>query len=58
MMSAVCLAEGNFGMGMNLTIFENLSTTVSIVVLPSDGGSPVMKSTEISDQGRCGTGKG
>ena len=31
---------------------------VSMTVLPSDGGNPVMKSTAICDQGRLGMGKG
>lgn len=36
--SAVSLAEGIFGNGMNRTILEKWSTTVSTAVLPSEGG--------------------
>jgi hypothetical protein len=39
------------GRGIKWVALENLSTTVRIVVLPSDGGSPVTKSRDIWDQG-------
>ena len=48
---AVSLAEGNLGRGMKWAALENLST-VRMMVLPSDGGSPVTKSREIWDQGQ------
>ncbi len=56
--SAVSLAEGNLGMATKWTILENLLTIVRMVVLPSERGSPVTKSREMSDQGRLGTGRG
>jgi hypothetical protein len=46
---ATFLAEGNLGRGMKWVALENLSTTVRIVVLGSDGGSPVTKSSDIWD---------
>ena len=49
---AISLVESNLGRGMKWAAFENLSTTVRMVVLPSDGGSPVTKSREIWDQER------
>lgn len=55
---AVSKAEGNFGRGIKWTNLENLSMMVRTAVLPSDGGSPVTKSTATCDQGRGGMGKG
>ncbi len=56
--SAVSLAVGNLGKGMNRPALENLSTTTMMVVLPWDGGSPVIKSTERWDQGLQGIERG
>lgn len=42
--SAVSLAEGNLGSGINLHALENQSTTTRMVEFPWDVGSPVMKS--------------
>ena len=56
--SAVSLADGGLGKAIKCVILENLSTTVRTVVLPLDSGSPVTKSTEMSDQGRLGVGSG
>lgn len=39
-------AEGSLGRVMKCTLLENLSITVRMVVLPSNGGNPVMKSNE------------
>ncbi len=49
--SAVSRAEGYFGKRTKLTDLENLSMMVSMVVLSSEGGKPVTKSTEMCDQG-------
>lgn len=54
----VCLAVGNLGSGINLAALENLFTITIIVVLPRDGGSPVMKSIDNWDHGHLGMGKG
>ncbi len=56
--SAVSLAVGSLGWGINRTALENLSTTTRIVVLPCDSGSPVIKSMERWDQGLCGMESG
>lgn len=56
--SAVSLAAGNLGMGTKCIILENIPTTVSNMVLPSEWGSPAMKSKVMSDQGRWGTSRG
>lgn len=56
--SAVSLALGNLGMGMKWIILENISTTVSTMVVPSEWGSPAMKSKVMSDQGHWGTSRG
>jgi hypothetical protein len=48
----VSLAEGNLGMGRKCAALENQSTTVSMVVLSSDGGRPLTKSNNIWDHGR------
>ncbi len=56
--SAVSLAEGNFGRGMNRAALENRSKTTWMTVLPWDGGSPVTKSRERCDHGLRGTGNG
>lgn len=50
--------KGNLSMAKKWTIFENRSTTVRMVVFPSEGGRPVTKSTEMWDHGRVGVGKG
>jgi hypothetical protein len=44
--------------GMKWAYFENLSTTVSMTLLPCTLGSASMKSTDMSDQIREGTGMG
>jgi hypothetical protein len=49
---AISFAEGTLGSGMKWVALENLFTTVRIVVLPPDGGRPVMKSRDIWDQVR------
>lgn len=49
---AVSLVEGSLGRRTKLTILETLPTTVKTVVLPSEGGKPVIKSRVMSDQGR------
>ncbi len=56
--SAVSLAEGNLGRGINRAAFENQSTTTRMTVLPWEGGSPVTKSRERCDHGLWGMGKG
>ncbi len=56
--SAVSLAEGNLGRGINHAAFENRSTTTRMTVLPWEGGSPVMKSRERCDHGLWGMVKG
>lgn len=50
--SAVSLTESNFGRGIKRDILENLSTTVKTVVIASDGGKPLTKSSKMSDQGQ------
>ena len=55
MTSAASLADGSFGNAIKRTIFEKRSTTVRTVV---ETGSPVTKSTEISDHGLDGMGSG
>ena len=52
---AVSLAEGSLGRGMKWTDLENRSTTVRIVVLLSDRGRPVIKSSDTWDHGLLGT---
>lgn len=54
---SVSLVEESLGRGTKWTIIENLSTTVRMTVLPNETGWPVTKSTDMSDQGRLGTGK-
>ena len=56
MTSAVSLADGSFGNAIKRTIFEKRSTTVRTVVFPWETGSPVTKSTEMSDHGLDGMG--
>lgn len=56
--SAVSLAVGNLGKGMNLAALKNLSIMTIMTVLPWDGGSPVMKSMERCDQDLLGIGRG
>ncbi len=56
--SAVSLAVGSLGWGINRAALENLSTMTRIVVLPCDSGSPVIKSMERWDQGLCGMESG
>lgn len=56
--SAVSLALGNLGMGMKCIGLENVSATVSTMVLPLERVSPAMKSKVMSDQGHWGTGRG
>ena len=53
---AVSAAEDRFGRVTICTALEKLSTTVSIVSLPSDGGNAVMKSRAMWGHGRSGTG--
>lgn len=50
--SAISLTDGSLGRGTKCDILENLSTTVRIVVLPSDKGRAVTKSKDMSDQSR------
>lgn len=50
--SVMVMADGNFSRGMKCAIFEKRSTTVKIVVLPLEGGSPVTKSIDMRDHGR------
>lgn len=52
MSSAVSLAVGSLGRGMKWADLEKRSTTVRMVVLLSDGGSPVTKSREMWDKAR------
>lgn len=47
MSMAASLVEGSLGRGIKWVALENLSTTVRMVVLPSDGGRPVTKSREM-----------
>ena len=49
--------RGKLGRGMKWTALENLSTMVSMTVLPS-GGRPVTKSTPMWLQGHPGMGRG
>lgn len=50
--SAKDTGERNFGRGMKYIILEKGFTTMRTVVLPSEGGSQVKKSNEMSLQGR------
>lgn len=50
--------KGNPGRAIKCTIIENLSTTVSIVLLPSELGRPVTKSMVTCDQGQQGIVEG
>ncbi len=52
------MAVGSPLRGRRRQDLENRSTITSILVLPSDGGRSVMKSTPRCDQGRLGTGSG
>ena len=54
----VSLAEGSPGRAKKWAAFENLSTTVRMVVLPLDGERLVTKSSAKWDQGRLGIGSG
>lgn len=42
---AVSRADGSLGRGLKCTDLENQSIIVRIVMLPSEGGSPMRKST-------------
>ena len=44
--------------GMNLTSFENRSTTTRMLLNPSDSGRSVIKSVDISFQGPGGVSSG
>jgi len=52
---AVCTEFGISLKGIRCIIFENLSTTTIIIVLPLDGGRPHRKSIEIDFLGLSGT---
>lgn len=56
--SAVSLAVGSLDRGINLAALENLSKMTNIVVFPWDGGSPLIKSMDICDQGLWGMESG
>lgn len=55
---AVSKAVGSLGRGTKWTALEKLSIMDHVLVLPSDGGRMVTKSTAIWDQGHFGIGKG
>lgn len=55
---AVSLAEGSLEREMKLTALEKRSTTVTITVLPLDGGRPVTKFRAICDQVQEEIGRG
>lgn len=50
--------EGSFEMETSCATLENLSIIVSMTVLPSDRGNPMMKLITIYDRGRLGVGNG
>ena len=56
--TAVSKALGSDLKGTNLTHLEKQSTTVRIVVKPSDRVKSVTKSIAMCDHGRSGTGRG
>lgn len=51
------MAVESFGRATKWAALENQSIIVRIVVLPAEGGSPVMKSREVWDHGRPGLGR-
>lgn len=55
---AVSKAVGSLGRAMKWAAFEKQSTVVRMTELPEDGGSPVIKSSAMCDQGFQGTGSG
>lgn len=52
------MAVESFGRATKWAALENQSIIVRIVVLPAEGGSPVMKSREMWDHGQPGLGRG
>lgn len=55
---AVSSAVGSFSRARTCAALENWSTTITITVLPLDGGRPVTKSRTMWDQDLPGMGRG
>lgn len=52
------MAVESFGRATKWAALENQSITVRIVVLPAEGGSPVIKSREMWNHSQPGLGRG